>query len=314
MIASNVAYIALDGKHVLRVQRYRNRRDKLKIADVVIDADGNISHPPIKNLDCFASPIEFTRGLSDKRDTYKGKEGPPRWCDGCPSRVACGKFAEHRVESDAEILAKRAAWEDATQALAGVARYEHRTFTEFATACNERAWVSDNADALSSARAAEAKRKRQDRDAKTRKAKRAKTVAASSLTAFDDERERRHAALVKAVATPGAPTWLRNLPSGTVTLTCDVWQVLTAIEHRHGGEVTGGDVTRAMIALGRDQGKPETSLRVRVNEAITRIGKLEIEPDGAPVWGDFGRDVDTNPPRSIGRFLNGVISEVFEEA
>lgn len=314
MIASNIAYVSRDGKHVPRVQRYRNRQDRLFIRDVSIDANGHIKHKPIGKLACFANPVEYLRGEFDTRPTFKGEQGPPRGCKGCPSQPACNKFAEQRIEMDAGIAAKRSAWEAATQRLEGTARYEHATFTEFATACDERGWTSDNEDDLSAQRAEEAKRKRQARAEDKRKAKRAKTATPATLATLDDERDQRHEALSDAARSAGAPTWLRNLPDRTIAFTCDVWQVLVAIERRHAGEVTGGDVARAMLALGRDHGFPEPSLRVRVNEAIARIGRLECEPAEAPVWAAFDPAENKIPPRSPGQFLNGVESVILEDA
>ncbi|MGJ3626387.1 hypothetical protein AB5I41_04650 [Sphingomonas sp. MMS24-JH45] len=97
---------------------------------------------------------------------------------------------------DAGIAAKRSAWEAATQRLESTARYEHATFIEFATACDERGWTSDNEDGLSAQRAEEAKRKRQARAENKRKANRAKTITLAALAALDDERDQRHEALV----------------------------------------------------------------------------------------------------------------------
>lgn len=314
MIASNIAYVAGDGKHVPRIQRYRNRQDRLFIRDVSIDDAGHITHKPIGKLACFANPVEYLRGEYDTRPTYKGEQGPPRWCAGCPSRPACSKFAYQRIEMDAGIAAKHSVWEAATQRLEGTARYEHPTFTELATACEERGWTSDNEDALSFQRAEEAKRKRQVRAEDKRKAKRAKTATPVGMAALGDERDQRHEALMSAARMAGAPTWLRNLPDRTIAFTCDVWQVRAAIERRHAGEVTGGDVTRAMLALGRDHGFAASSLRVRVNEAIDRVGRLECEPADAPVWAAFEAASNHISPRSPGQFLNGVVWSVLEDA
>lgn len=313
MIAHNIAYVSRDGKHVTRVQCYRNRQERLFIRDVSIDAAGHIKHKPIGKLACFANPVEYLRGEFDTRATFKGEQGPPRGCAGCLSRPACGKFAHQRIQMDAGIAAQRSAWEAATQRLEGAARYEHATFTEFATACDERGWTSDNEDALSARRAEEAKRKRQARAKDKRKSKRGKTATPAALAALDDERDQRQEALVTAARAARAPSWLRKLPDRTIAFTCDVWQVNAAIERRHGGEVTGGDVTRAMVAVGRDYGMPGSSLRVRVNEALKRIGRLEHEPEEAPVWAAFEAAENQIPPRSPGQLLNGVVSVILED-
>ncbi|WP_156025083.1 hypothetical protein [Sphingomonas phyllosphaerae] len=310
MIASNIAYIDRNGEYVPRVQRYRNRQDMLLPRDVAIDAAGAIIHKPIGKLACFASPIEYLRGEFDKQSTYKGELGPPRWCAGCPSRPACGQFAELRIEMDVGIAAKRAAWAAATQRLEGVARYEHPTFTDLATACEERGWRSDNEDALAWQRAEDAKRKRKQRAQQSRTTKLAKTATPTALAALDAERDRRHDALMSAARSAGAPTWLRNLSDRMIAVTCDVWQVREAMEGRSGREITGGDVMRGLVALGRDHGMSPTSLRPRVNEAISRVGRLEEE---GSVWAAFVPADDPIPPRSPGRFSNGVIFEVLDD-
>ncbi|GAA4214387.1 hypothetical protein GCM10022253_06950 [Sphingomonas endophytica] len=310
MIANNIAYIHRDGKHVPRVQTYRNRKEALLCREVTIDATGDISHKPIGKLACFASPIEYLRGEFDRRLTYKGEEGPPRWCAGCPSRQACGTFAEQRMEMDAGIAAKRAAWIAATQRLGGTERYEHPTFTEFATACAERGWRSDNEDALAWQRAEDAKRKRKQRAQQSRTTKLAKTATPTALAALSDERDRRHDALMSAARSAGAPTWLRNLSDRMIAVTCDVWQVREAMEGRGGREITGGDVMRALVALGRDHGMSPTSLRPRVNEAISRVARLEEQ---GSVWAVFLPADEPIPPRSPGQFLNGVIFEILDE-
>jgi hypothetical protein len=312
MIKSNLASIPTNINAFARQKLYRNRVDRLNIADVTIDNDGHISHRPIARLSCFADPVEYYFGLSDTPSVYQGEE-QPRGCAGCPSRPACGKFAFHRVEDDAELTAKRDAWEHETRQLTGAERYTHATFIDFAASCRQRQWTSTNGDELAAKRAADAKRKRQARDKQRQKDKRGKTVTPSMLAALHTEHEQRLAALTEATRAPGAGTWLRNLNDRSIALTCDVWLTLAVMERRYGGEVKGSEVMRAMVATGRDYGLSEQSLRVRVNEAIRRIARLESEPSNAPVWGDISGLGNAIPPRSPGHILNGVNHLILED-
>lgn len=314
MIPNSVAYFTDNGHMVPRKQRYRNRRDKLYISDIIIDDDGGIDHLPISNLSCFASPIEYLRGQIDTRPSFKGVLGPPRGCAGCPSRIACHEIAERRIASDAELESKRTRWEAITKHLAGTARFAHRTFTEFALACEQRRWESTNETLLEELRAEKKRSARKARATKQKKAKRQKSVGSAALIPLGPERVAREAALMNAARSPRAPTWLRNLPDSSIELVCDVWQVVTAIEDAHRGEVTGGDIARTMISLGLHHGKSERVLITRVNEALHRISRLEMEPSESPVWEAFVAPQYACPPRSQSQISHGVVLHVIDDA
>lgn len=307
-----IAYLDNSGRSVPRIQKRRNRKDIIFRNDVVMDIKGNISHTPILGLACFANPIEYYRGIRDQFYSWKGTE-QAHWCAGCRCRAACATVASRRVDEDSAIKAKLLAWEAAGQFLPGNERYWHSTFTDFATACNERGWTSDNDDMLAEKRAQDADRKRKQRAEKKRQAKKRKSVTPDALIASNDERNRRHSALLTAARSPKAPTWLRNLSDKTIVLTCDVWQLGTAIGARYRGEVTGGDIARALMELNRANGIAEQSVRVRVNEAIKRIDRLCSEPVQAPVWAAFEANQNAISPRSRGRLSNGVITMILDD-
>ena len=307
----HTAYIDKSGNIIPCIQGRRNRIDKITRGSVVMDSEGNISHPPISKLACFGNPVEYYRGTSDTEATYKGV-ATPRWCAGCKSRPACAETASNRVDADPDLVSKRDAWEVATDRLTPVARYEHPTFTEFASACDDRNWTSTNEDALEAQRGERAKQTRKKRDRTKRKAKQAKPIPPAMLQAIDHERELRHKSLKAAKVEPGAPPWLRNLNAGSIELTCDVWRTLTLLDHQYNGAVSGGDVMRALMFSNR-YSTMTGGFRARVSEAMKRVRRLEISTAGTPVWGDPFDLVIPNAPRSGDGGLDGVVWQVLDD-
>ncbi|WP_293647794.1 hypothetical protein [Sphingopyxis sp. RIFCSPHIGHO2_12_FULL_65_19] len=266
----------------------RSRRVFVRPSDVKTDGDGNIiSMPIIAGLPCFADPVKYFAGVFDtpsKRVNARGEiVEQPRGCAGCKSRAACGTTAYGRVMGDPELHQLHGIWESATQPLTGKARYKHPTFVAFAAACTSRAWTSSNDEALPRMKAEKAKQTRQDRRQRQRQ-QRKLPVSVEEIRAAEAACEERMATLAAAALAPGAPVWLRNLPGRTIHLTCDVWLTHRLIELRRRGEVTGGDILRAMVEAGNTYDLPDRSLRSRINEALRRIARLETEPVEAPVW------------------------------
>lgn len=290
MTSASISSNAGNFKSDKRYRGNRNRVDQIRLSDLSIDDLGNIiDGPPIAGLDCFGNPVEYHRGEFDEPYIRTQRDGKrvesARGCYGCKSRIACGEVSERRLEADDELLAKRDAWARDTPRLTRKKRYSHPSFTAFADACGKRVWTSAIPDATAAKRAADAKRKRKERAADKRKAKRGNQITPAMSSALESERGEREGALIAAVDQAGAPLWLRNLHYRSIALTCDVWKAWMLVGLRYGGDVKPADVTRALIKGGRDYGLPERSLGARVIEAMKRIDRLESEPKGAPVWG-----------------------------
>lgn len=285
MITSNIAYINRDGSHVPRIQQRRNRRVVIDRSDVVVDVIGNIDHPPVANLRCFGDPVEFHRGAFDTARRFGNAAQQARWCNGCPSRPACGTAALKRVNQDPALKAAFDCWSLSVSTLGGWPRYAHPLFTEFALTCRRRAWISTNDGLLSERLAADAKRKRQARAKQKKREKRGKPITIEAISALSIERTERHSALAVATLHPQAPAWLRNLEHKSIVFVCDVWLHRELLEIRY-GEVSGGRIAAALAGLVRYQGTQADSLRNAVNVAIKRISRLQAEPAHAPVWQD----------------------------
>jgi len=312
MISRKIAYIDASSKPIPCVQPRRNRQDAIKRDGVSVDSRGNISHPPIANLACFGNPIEYHRGGSDKRKTYNGVEGPAFWCEGCKSRPACGETVLSRVETDPDLANRLAAWERETRGLAKpTARYEHATFTDFAVACDERSWTSDNDVQLGSLRDAAAKRARKDRDKQKRKVKGARSITLGDHDAIDLERDQRHGLLIAAARAMGAPPRLSKLDEQAIAFTCDVWRALALLDLRYAGKVSGGDVVRLLAGASEYAAKPLASLRRRVSEVTKRVEWLEGD---AAVWDGAFKLESEKPPRPRDGVLGGVVWKVLADA
>lgn len=290
-------------------RRNRNRKACIRLDQVVTDGAGNIVNMPLTNsLHCFGNPVEYYRGEFDETSKWRRLDGTiteqPSGCAGCKSRAACGAISIERIGSGIDVTRAFQSWENETARLSREARYSHRTFEAFADACEKAAWTTSNDERLAEKRAADAARKRRERLAERRRARRGKPITEKFLSALDHEFDIRRASLTVAVRAPGAAPWLRNLTDRSISLTCDVWRANAHLSRQYRGEISAGDIVKHLTASNKCYGLPISSLRSRVREANRRICRLE-EDGSVSGWHAFDY-LDADSPRSPGREMNGV--------
>lgn len=246
--------------------------------------------PLLKSLRCFADPVEYLWGEFDQpfyHYTASGERDEKPWgCAGCKVKPACGTVAIHRVESDDELRVLHETWQKTTKSLSREDRYKHPSWGSFRKACAARTWTNSNDLALEQEKQRAASRAKQRRKARRKQKNRPRSIPDAILAEIEAEHNRRLAALISAKRAPNAPLYIRNLPDERCELTADVWQAEEVLS-RSNRRVSGSSIAEWLTKQGKDYGIREGSLRVRVNDAVKRVTKLEQEPEDDPVWSEF---------------------------
>jgi len=274
-------------------------------ADVRTDGAGNvIDMPLLRDKWCFGRPEVYIRQISrtKMRRFYWGeKEVAASRCGTCRITAACGKLAGERVDSSPSIRPALNQWGDFCKAngggrqFSGVAGRYWQTFLQALadhgpwSSSNDELLAKDEKHRLIERRKAEAGRKRKER-AEERAYRQslnlpptAQFVAAALL-----ERDQRCARLEGAAGDPRYAPSIGKVTAdnrkATAAFTADAWMVDTLLRE-HGKTSNPSTIAKAMIKIGRHQGKAYQTLRQRVANDLRRARDCER---GSPsLWTAF---------------------------